>query len=179
MKMTRIGVYLLVAAAAAIVGLAACAQPAAPPPSNDSVARGGRLYDRWWNEVPGAVEPTGNQALWATQTTNERRGSATWRCKECHGWDYQGKDGAYATGSHFTVFTGVLTAGETKTVEELADILKGSSNSQHDFSSVVGSQDITDLANFLRNGLVDYSKYVDYTTGELISPDVSPRSGPA
>ena len=36
----------------------------------------------------------------------------TWRCKECHGWDYRGAEGAYASGSHFTGIKGVRrTAG--------------------------------------------------------------------
>ena len=26
----------------------------------------------------------------------------TWRCKECHGWDYRGAPGAYSIGSDFT-----------------------------------------------------------------------------
>ncbi|MDP2727915.1 MAG: hypothetical protein Q8P59_10275, partial [Dehalococcoidia bacterium] len=66
----------------ALVGVAlAQADPA-------SVAKGGRLYDEWWEEAPGATEPKGDQPLWATQTTNTRKGTDTWRCKECHGWDY-------------------------------------------------------------------------------------------
>jgi thiosulfate dehydrogenase len=24
--------------------------------------------------------------LWASQSSNTRDGSTTWRCKECHGW---------------------------------------------------------------------------------------------
>jgi thiosulfate dehydrogenase len=52
------------------------------------------LYDSWWT-VTGTDRPTTDQPLWQTQTTNTRTGADTWRCKECHGWDYQGKDGAY------------------------------------------------------------------------------------
>ena len=37
----------------------------------------------------------------------QEEGSSTWRCKECHGWDYKGKDGAYAKGSHYSGTTGV------------------------------------------------------------------------
>ncbi|MEE9463942.1 MAG: hypothetical protein V3W14_00020, partial [Candidatus Neomarinimicrobiota bacterium] len=58
----------------------------------DAVA-GGLLYDKWW-VVTGAAEPTTDQALWSTQTgSNARTGKDTWRCKECHGWDYQGAAG--------------------------------------------------------------------------------------
>ena len=53
----------------------------------DTIAHGGRLYDKWWAEIE-APEPTEDNPLWALQTTNTRSGSTTWRCKECHGWDY-------------------------------------------------------------------------------------------
>ena len=33
------------------------------------------------------------------KTQMNASGSDTWRCKECHGWDYMGVDGAYAGGS--------------------------------------------------------------------------------
>ena len=42
------------------------------------------------------------------QTTNTRTGAATWRCKECHGWDYMGVDGQYGHGPHKTGFPGIL-----------------------------------------------------------------------
>lgn len=86
--------------------------------------RGGLLYDKWWavgeeddhehddHEASGAA-PEGDHPLWATQSTNERSGGDTWRCKECHGWDYKGADGAYGDGSHFTGFVGVLQMSGT------------------------------------------------------------------
>jgi hypothetical protein len=44
--------------------------------------RGGLLYDKWWT-VAEVDQPSGDQPLWATQSTNERSGGDTWRCKEC------------------------------------------------------------------------------------------------
>src|SRR3990172_11800171 len=79
------------------VGGLALATPFSDTPAN--VAKGGQLYDKWW-KAAGVAEPTGDHPLWATQTTNTRKGLDTWRCKECHGWDYKGKDGAYGSGSH-------------------------------------------------------------------------------
>jgi thiosulfate dehydrogenase len=136
------------------------------------IARGGLLYDTWWKVVPGATEPKDNQPLWALQTTNKRKGSVSWRCKECHGWDYKGKDGAYATGSRRTGFPGVWDAAQKKSVGELAAVLRGMPNSKHDFSSVLRPADITDLANFLKHGLVDTMKYVDYKSKKPIGGDV-------
>src|SRR3990172_4994333 len=104
--------------------LAACApkpaapQPPAPPPAAAqpapaTVALGGKLYDNWM-KTAGVATPAGNSPIWATQTTNKRIGADTWRCKECHGWDYKGKDGAYGGGSHRTGIAGILnTAGVT------------------------------------------------------------------
>src|SRR3990172_2048692 len=101
---------------------------AAPGAKPESIARGGQLYDTWWKVVPGAKEPKDNQPLWALQTTNKRKGSVSWRCKECHGWDYAGKDGAYGSGSRYTGFAGVWNAAHKKSVDELAPILRGLAN---------------------------------------------------
>src|SRR3972149_2565007 len=76
------------------------------PPAPESVAAGGLLYDKWWKAMPGAKAPVGDHPLWASQTTNKLTGEATWRGKECHGWDYRGKDGAYGSGAHSTGFPG-------------------------------------------------------------------------
>src|SRR3990172_490672 len=110
----------LVAAGLATAGFmqAAPASGSALQAPATSVAKGGRLYDQWWKEA-GVQAPAGNQALWATQTTNTRSGADTWRCKECHGWDYLGKDGAYGSGSHKTGFVGVSDAGRNKAWDEL------------------------------------------------------------
>lgn len=144
----------------------------APQVDTASVARGGLLYDKWW-KVVGAIEPKDNPALWALQTTNTRTGADTWRCKECHGWDYKGKDGAYGSGSHKTGFAGVWDAAQKKTVDELVAVLKGSSNSQHDFSTALQPADLADATNFLKYGLVDMSQFVDYATKKPIGGDVT------
>src|SRR3990172_2406752 len=86
--------------------------PPAPPATTapelaGDMIRGGLLYDVWW-DVVGADAPTTDQPLWKTQTTNTRTGPDTWRCKECHGWDYKGVDGAYGAGSHKTGFAGIV-----------------------------------------------------------------------
>ena len=135
--------------------------PTSPPePAGDPV-RGGLLYDTWWvvlesEEEMGAHEeeeaheaqgPETDHPLWDRQTTNTRSGSETWRCKECHGWDYKGAEGAYGSGSHFTGFPGVFGARDLPTVDVVA-ILKGNTNPDHDFSAVMDDQALTDLALF-------------------------------
>jgi thiosulfate dehydrogenase len=131
------------------------------------------MYDAWWKAVEGATEPAADNPLWALQSTNTRSGSTTWRCKECHGWDYKGKDGAYATGSHFTGFPGVYAAATTKTKDQLTEIMKGGNNAQHDLSSVLSEAALTDLVNFLSEGLIDDAKYINYDTKKAIGADVA------
>ena len=69
-----------------------------------AIARGGLLYDKWWAvlelDAPDGTHP-------AYPAAGKKKGSSTWRCKECHGWDYKGEDGACAKGSHYSVTTGV------------------------------------------------------------------------
>ena len=137
------------------------------------VAKGGRLYDAWWKEAPGASAPTGDHPLWATQTTNTRKGTDTWRCKECHGWDYKGKDGAYGSGSHKTGFVGVSDAAGKKSQAELVAILKGSSNPSHDFSKLIDDTSINNLASFLKEGLVDDSQFIDYASKKPRNADAA------
>ncbi len=147
------------------------------PSTAKSRTRGGQLYDKWWVAAEDASEPTADHPLWSTQSSNTRSGSDTWRCKECHGWDYQGAAGAYGSGSHSTGFPGVLNAGSTKSPAELVAILKGGNNPSHDFSTVLSPTDLGDLANFLSKGLLDEKPLIDYSTRQVISPDLSSGQG--
>ncbi len=131
--------------------------PAMPELSGDPL-RGGQLYDNWINAL-GVDTPEGDQPLWATQTSNTRTGKDTWRCKECHGWDYKGVDGAYGSGSHKTGFVGVTQAAGADANEILA-MLKGSTNPDHDFSTVMDDQALTDLALFLSGYQFDASVFI-------------------
>ncbi len=136
----------------------------APKASVSSIVSGGLLYDKWWKIGAGATEPSEDNPLWALQSTNTRSLSTTWRCKECHGWDYQGKDGAYSKGSHYTGFPNILAATSTKTDAQLRAIMRGSNNNQHNFSAVMSEQALDDLVHFLSEGLIDDTMYIDYST---------------
>jgi len=129
-------------------------------PTSSPVTEGGVLYDKWWKAV-GVDAPEGDQPLWALQTTNKRSGADTWRCKECHGWDYKGKDGAYGEGSsHYTGFPGILDAA-SKSAEELAGWLNGTANPDHDFSAYLSEEQIAMLVAFMKEGMVDMAKYIN------------------
>ncbi len=147
-----------------LTGLCVTACPGDDTGGDDGVdgdgdgVRGGALYDRWW-EVIGAEAPTTDHPLWASRpdrASNPRSGADTWRCKECHGWDYQGKDGAYVSGDHRTGIVGVL--GTAMTPSELLSLL--SDPNGHAYASVLGEQDLADLAVFVAEWTIDTREYI-------------------
>lgn len=141
-----------------------------------SIARGGQLYDNWWRATTTTSKPEGDHLLWKEQTTNQRSGYSTYRCKECHGWDYQGKDGAYREGSHYTGFMGVLDASNRFTLSELEGVLKGITHADHDFSTILSSKDISDLALFLKKGTIDTSGFINHDGSiALANPDLGAK----
>jgi hypothetical protein len=90
------------------------------------------------------------------------RRSTTWRCKECHGWDKQGKDGAYGSGSHFTGFVGVWDSRTKSSAQILAALTNAAGN--HDFAAVLNNDDRNDLTKLIKEGLIDYTLYINYAT---------------
>ncbi len=128
-------------------------------PATSPVSEGGLLYDKWWAAL-GADEPEGDQPLWATQETNVREGVDTWRCKECHGWDYKGVDGAYGSGSHTTGFAGVFDAA-SMSAADLTDWLNGTTNPEHDFSAYLEEGQINQLVAFIQAGTVDTAEFIN------------------
>jgi thiosulfate dehydrogenase len=128
------------------------------------IARGGRLFDNWMAET-GVAAPPINNPVWALQTTNTRTGADTWRCKECHGWDYKGVDGVYGytNNTHYTGFTGVF--GTEKTEQEIVSYLTNGffyapeGVILHRFDGIIQTADIEALAKFIKQGIIDTSIY--------------------
>ena len=120
-----------------------------------NIVRGGLLFDKWW-KVNGGIEPTTDFALYPS--TSAKSGSTTWRCKECHGWDYIGKDGRYSSGSHYTGIKGIWDLRNAD-MEDVFDAIKGL-DSDHNLSAVLSDEDITDLTKFVLEGLIDVSLYI-------------------
>lgn len=150
-------ILALITTLAMVLALATCSSDSEDESDSEGEIAGGQMYDKWWT-VTGAAEPESDSPLWSTQTTNERSGADTWRCKECHGWDYKGADGAYGSGSHFTGFTGIFASQD-----EDADTLTGAMSgdiADHDFSSVMTDAEIADLVAFIGAGLDDYGQFV-------------------
>jgi mono/diheme cytochrome c family protein len=166
---SRIVLLLAVGLLLAAVWQAAAAQGADP-----SAVRGAMLYDKWY-AVLGANPPEGSMPIWSRQTTDTRSGEDTWRCVSCHGWDYQGKDGAYRSGSHYTGFPGVYNAANSLSVAELVNVLKGAKDQEHNFSAYMDDAALNDLAQFLKTALVDDRDTIDPTTMAVKGGD--PASG--
>ena len=110
------------------------------------------MYDKWWT-VNGATAPTGNHPLYPA--AGQKSGADTWRCKECHGWDNKGKDGAYSSGSHFTGLNGVYEARNRNSAHIFGKITK------HNLA--LSEQDIWDLSKFIKEALVEMDKYINFT----------------
>jgi hypothetical protein len=159
-----IGVITLLVAGAALAAEAT--------PSPDDIIRGAQLYDNWY-AVLGVDPPAGNMPIWNRQTTNTRSGGDTWRCNECHGWDYRGSQGEYKAGSHYTGFPDIWTLVQALTVEDIVNHLKGSLDPAHNFSSYLDDKSLTQLAYFLKFGIIDDSTYINPISLRVVDPNFS------
>ncbi|MEZ5658599.1 MAG: c-type cytochrome [Burkholderiaceae bacterium] len=118
--------------------------------SVDPIARGGRGYDKWWAEY-GLAEP--KQTHPSYPAIGKAKGSGTWRCKECHGWDYLGRDGAYKAGSHATGIIGIRAAAG-KTAGEIEKTL---TDQTHRYGELLPAEALGQIARFVSEGQIDMS----------------------
>ena len=128
---------------------------------DSSIARGGKLYDKWF-AVIGAEKPKDTHPAWPASNT-KKKGNATHRCKSCHGWDLMGKDGAYASGSYKTGIKGLKhmqSAPNSKVIAAMKD-------STHGYSGKMSAQDFTDLANFVTKGQINMETFIDRNTKKV------------
>lgn len=137
----------------------------------EDIIRGAILYDNWFAAL-GVDAPPGDMPIWSRQSTNTRSGPNTWRCVECHGWDYRGAQGAYASGSHYTGFPDVMFLTQQMTEADIVAHLKGAKDPAHDFSPYLDETSIRQLAAFLKRGLIDDSLYIDAVSLKVIGGDV-------
>lgn len=119
-----------------------------------ALKQGALLYDNW-PKVTGA-QLEGNHPLYPE--TGKKSGVSTWRCKECHGWDYIGKDGRYAKGSHFTGIKGTLDQ-TGRPIQEIRAAL--TEQGGHDFSAYLSTEQLESLAAFLRAGQIPVDQAID------------------
>jgi len=125
------------------------------------IAHGGLLYDNW-SKISQGTPARGTHPSYPKQA--KKKGSATWRCKECHGWDYKGKDGAYSKGSHFTGIKGIRGA-VGKDVDVIVTVLKDDTHQLTD--EMMSADDFNSLALFVSQGQVDMDKYINPETRDV------------
>jgi thiosulfate dehydrogenase len=125
------------------------------------LAYGGRLYDTWW-AVLFKDPPDGNHPAYPSR--GRKFGVDTWRCVECHGWDYKGKDGRFATGPHATGIKGVNAMAGVPPAR-IATLLR---DDTHRFTpALIPDRALNALALFISKGQVDTDKIIDQVTGEV------------
>lgn len=140
-----------------------CREPGAYDRPIDAVALGGRLYDNWYATC-GLPAPKDTHP--AYPSSGKQSGASTWRCKECHGWDYAGKDGAYAQGSHYTGIAGISGAAG-RPVQAIVAVL---SDDRHRFDTVLAATELDRLARFVSQGQSPLGRDVDKDTKRVTGP---------
>ncbi|MFN3078124.1 MAG: c-type cytochrome, partial [Alphaproteobacteria bacterium] len=131
-------------------------------PSDDwLVAYGGRLYDHWLEALEQSP-PKGTHP--AYPRTAKQKGPDTWRCKECHGWDYKGAEGRYAQGSHATGIKGIraMDGGDpARVVQILRD-------DTHRFTEkMIPAKAAERLALFVTRGQLDMDAIIEPASGRF------------
>lgn len=147
-----------------------------------SVSRGGIMYDKFW-----AQEADFNQNHSAIATLNSK--PDFFRCKQCHGWDLLGANGAYINRAPKTSRPNVssvnlLNLAQNKTYKELFEAMKktaGRRDISYDLSSydpatnstegdkmpnytqLLTDAQIWDIVKFLKEGYIPVSALYDFT----------------
>jgi len=132
------------------------------PSKEWTMAAGGRIYDNWW-EALDRDEPDGTNPAYPANA--KQSGEGTWRCKECHGWDYRGAEGIYRQGSHFTGIKGVMGV-RGQPPESILAILR---DANHPYTrEMITDEEMARVAVFLSEGLVDMRPFIDTETRQVI-----------
>lgn len=124
-----------------------------------SIVNGGRLYNDWQTHVGRQGQALPHPA-YPPKGYYAEVASITWRCKECHGWDYKGNQGAYSSGTHATGIKGIRAMAGADP-DRIVAILR---NNTHRYGSVLKQRDLYDLANFVSVGQVDMDTMIDPRT---------------
>lgn len=116
-------------------------------------ARGGRLYVAW-DLVDENTSPRKKNPLWPANTPNTVPFGTTWRCVNCHSWDYTGSSSPTQTNLFRHMDYPSLFNMMGKDPDDILPWLNGEVNPLHDFSAYLTPEDMNDLSAFLSMGLV-------------------------
>jgi mono/diheme cytochrome c family protein len=154
---------------------------------------GGRLYDTFWAGETTFESPA-DPSVKIEDITDF---SNFYRCKQCHGWDQLGRQGAYVgrtpKTSRPSVANGIRGFVATSTNRELFDALKNDGgaavdpartadgtndalggNLHPDYGKILSDAEIWDLAKFLKTEAFDVSQIYDFTvTGTYPTGSIS------
>jgi len=154
-----------------------------------NIERGALLFDKWWNvkAVKTTSPPDFRNKQWiasdGASDTSIISDKETWRCSVCHGWDYDGAEGALNNTQHdfYSGISGLYSLGtllnDKSTIVSL--ISNGITGIQdHTFSKYLSIEDISDVADFMLNNSsgIPATKSIyqtaktngDVTAGEII-----------
>ena len=127
------------------------------------ITQGGLLYDNWYKQL-GKSAPKETHPSYPA--AGKKKGTSTWRCKECHGWDYKGAMGAYSKGSHYTGISGIRNMTHAP-LDRIAAILK---DDTHRLGALISDEAMLALSHFVAHGQLDMDEYIDRaskkTTGD-------------
>ena len=124
-----------------------------------TLAAGGRMYDNWWQALD-RKKPQGTHA--AYPKSGEAKGENTFRCKECHGWDYRGKDGEYASGKHATGIKGIRGA-QARAPTAILALLRAAPHGYTE--AMMSDEELMRVAQFVSRGQHDVPRAIDARTG--------------
>jgi thiosulfate dehydrogenase len=133
---------------------------------DSAIVRGGKLYDKWWTVLKTDAPKVAHPA-YPADGKYRGKGGTDWRCKECHGWDYMGKTGAYAKGGHFTGIKGIDSAAG----RDPAAIVAVLTDKTHALGGVLRDEHLRDLAMFVAKGQVQMDQYIDRPTKKVKTGD--------
>jgi cytochrome c553 len=142
--------------AVAAMLLVAMSAPSFAAEIESAIAEGGKLYDNWINITEADDPPMATNP--AYPKAGKKRKATTWRCKECHGWDYKGKAGAYAKGSHFSGVAGIR-ASDGADPAKIVAILKDKNHGIK--KEMMMPEELEKVALFVSKGQIDMDKYID------------------
>jgi thiosulfate dehydrogenase len=130
------------------------------PSKSWMLAAGGRIYDNWWDALD-RKKPDGTNPSYPS--TGKRQGATTWRCVECHGWDYKGKDGLFSSGERYTGVMGIRGARSMS----VAQITKMMRRAPHNYTpEMIRDDELGRLALFVREGQHDADLHIDRKTAK-------------
>jgi mono/diheme cytochrome c family protein len=151
-----------------------------PPPSDGDFAKGGIMFNKFWSEESGFDQNDPNIAKFDASPD-------FFRCKQCHGWDGLGNQGAYIDRAPNSARPNVTSInlyqmGLTESAEEIFEELKESegrrdinadlsdydpetNNTEGDkmpnFSQILTDDQIWDLVKFIKEGIFDVRELYD------------------